>query len=279
MVPVSGATVTLVGQGETLTTQSDWKGQYSFKGLQPGKYTASASAPGFDMPVRTYDLFSEEVVARGCAVIDVRLVKHLPGAIAGRLIRFDGGLASSGIDLSLIRVSEDGYSREGEVLTDDKGEYRFSNVKEGRYKVVVHDSPYPTVTAPYHRIYWPDAVTKEAGSEIVIGAGESSRRYDFYLPHELRRTEAKGIVLLPSGKAAAKVQVWILEIPKTSEEQCCGVIDQTMTDETGRFSFTAIDGIDYGLAASPEGQGLGSKITPLSFSQAQRPIVLVLDAL
>jgi hypothetical protein len=97
--------------------------------------------------------------------------------------------------------------------------------------------------APYPLIYWPAAASEENASEIVVRDAASPRTYDFRLPREFRSAVAKGIVLLPDGRPAAHVQVWIMMAPDKSgageTEACCAVVDQTVTDEGGGFGFTA----------------------------------------
>ena len=279
--PLPGAAVTLVGPDETRTAKADDKGQYSFQGLKPGKYRVSASLAGFDKPLCDYGC-EADVEARGCAAMDVTLRKLWPGRIAGRLIRFDGTPASAGIDLMLIRVTEDGEAVQfgNEVLTNEQGEYEFRGLQAGKYKVVLHWWRYPTPEAPYPAIYWPAASNAEGASEIVVDDDGSSQKYDFRLPREYRTAVAKGIVLLPGGKPAPGVEVTIVGLPSAGaneREACCDFLDRALTDENGRFTFKAVEGINYGLTANEVGEPLRSTIFPLSFYKARELIVLLMD--
>jgi hypothetical protein len=51
-------------------------------------------------------------------------------------------------------------------------------------------------------------------------------------------------------------------------------VDEIMTDENGRFTFRAVEGIDYGLTTIVGVQ----PILPFSFRKAGEPIILVHDA-
>jgi Carboxypeptidase regulatory-like domain len=273
-VPLPGATVTLVGPNETLTANADDRGQYSFDGLGPGKYSVSAKQPGFDMPLRDYGLFSADVVARGSAAIDVTLNKHWPGVIAGRLFRPDGTRAPAGIDLNLLRLEDEEYRLviPAEALTDEHGEYAFRSVRPGRYKIVLHWCCYPTRQAPYAPIYWPAAVSEEGGSDIVVGMEPDAKRHDFQLPTEVKRRTMSGLVLLPDGKPAPGVEVWLL----AGDDRHDGydVADQIRTDSDGRFSFVVLQGFKYVVEVRLDEGGPGSNTVPVSLDDVRGPIVL-----
>jgi hypothetical protein len=272
--PVPGATVALVGPNETVTAKADDKGQYSFEGLGPGEYSVSAKQPGFDMPLRDYGLFSADVGPRGCAAIDVTLNKHWPGIIAGRLFRPDGTRAAAGIDLNLLRLEDEEYRlvMPDEVLTDEHGEYVFRSVKPGRYKIVLHWCCYPTRQAPYPAIYWPAAASEEGGSEIVVGLEPGAKQYDFQLPTEVKRRTASGLVLLPDGKPAPGLEVWLLVGDDKHDGYDVG--DQIRTDSEGRFAFTILQGIEYVVELKLGEGGLSSDTVPVSFDDVRGPIVL-----
>jgi hypothetical protein len=278
-LPLAGAIVKLAGPVETVTTNADDKGRYSFEGLIPGKYSVSASQPGFDMPLRDYGLFSAEVTARGCAAINVTLAKHWPGTVSGRLMRSDGTPASAGIDLTLYRITENGDRDPigDEVLTDERGAYEFQSVRAGRYKIALHPCCFPTGKAPYRPIYWPAATNEDNASEIVIDEASGPRKYDFHLPPELRSVTAHGVVRLPSGKAAGGVKVWILRLSDEADadtpKACCAVVDEIETDENGRFTFKAIEGIEYGLTTILRAQ----TVVTFSFSNGPEDLILVHD--
>jgi len=65
--PLSAVTVNLVGEGVARTTVSDEKGEFSFTGLEPGKYTLKSSHKGYgDRPAIvwiTRDNLTKAVVA------------------------------------------------------------------------------------------------------------------------------------------------------------------------------------------------------------------------
>ena len=274
--PLPGATVTLAGRNETLTAKTDYNGQYSFDRLSPGEYSVSAKQPGFEMPLRDYGLFSAEVVARGCAAIEVTLNKELPGIIAGHLFRPDGTRAGAGIDLNLLRLEDDEYRWiPNEVLTDERGEYSFRNIRPGRYKVVLHWCCYPTPQAPYPAIYWPAAATEEGGAEIVVGLEPDSKPYDFQLPTEVKRRTVSGQVMSPDGKPAPGMEVWLCV--EDDKHDGYDVAEEIRADSEGRFSFTVLQGIKYVVEVRLGDGELSPDTVPVSFDFIRGPIVWRVD--
>jgi hypothetical protein len=273
-VPLAGATVTLEGPNETLTAKADEKGQYWFDGLPPGKYSVSAKQPGFTMPLHDYGLFSADVVARGCAAIDVTLNKQWPGMIAGSLFRPDGTHATAGIDLNLRRIQddEDRTAKPDEVLTNERGEYVFRNVPPGRYKIVLHECCYPSRQAPYSAIYWPSAASEEDGSEVVVGSEPDARQYDFQLPSEVKQRTVSGLVLLPEGRPAPGLEVWL----RVGDDKHDGydLAEQVRSDSEGRFSFTVFQGLKYFVELRSDEGGQSPDPVPVVFDDIRSPIVL-----
>ncbi len=248
--PLPGATVSLTGPDGVRTAVAGESGQYAFEGLNPGAYRVSATLPGFDMPAQDFGVLSADVAPRGCAAVDVTLSKHFPGAIGGQLTRSDERPAPAGIDLALLRVVDDEYSRiVAEVTTNEQGEYEFTSVRPGKYKIAVHLCCFPTPAAPYRPIYWPSATTEEDASEIVISDDAVPRRYDFLLPPQLRTETVHCLVRLPNGRAAAGVQVWILKLPDVRDTEdsgsCCALVAEAVTGEDGGFAFQAVEGVNY----------------------------------
>jgi hypothetical protein len=286
--PMASASVHLnSGDTETSTVTADGQGQYSFDGLNGGKYTVSAEIAGYHMPEHDYGMFSATVEPRGCAQIDVKLKRNWPGNISGRLIRSEGTPAAAGIDLRLIRLpdSEDGSENPlaGEVNTNEHGEYAFEHLPPGKYKVVVHWCCFPVVEVPYPAIYWPVGKSEEEGWVIVVGKAAGTQHCDFLLPPEVRSTTVSGQVLMSDGKPASGTKVWLLKLPEgensDEENRCCDFVDAMDVGADGRFSFKILEGVKYTLATSVDGGRLETDHAPISFGNSQTPIVLKLGGL
>ena len=283
--PLAGASVHLhSGDREASTVTADGQGQYSFDGLNRGKYTISAEIAGFHMPEHDYGTLSATLEPRSCAQIDVTVKRNWPGSISGRLVRSDGSPAAAGIDLRLIRLadSEDGVESPlaGEVNTDERGEYTFQHLPPGKYKVVVHWCCFPVVEAPYPAIYWPVGKSEEEGWVIVVGKSAGGQHYDFLLPPEVRSTTVSGQVLVSDGQPASGTKVWLLKLPDgenaDEENKCCDFVEAMDVGAEGRFSFKILEGVKYTLATSVDGGRLETDHAPISFGNSQTPLVLKL---
>jgi hypothetical protein len=266
------ALVILHGVEDGLITFTDSKGQYSFDGLKPGKYTVSASQFGFRM---YYDIPKVAVESRGCAVIDPVLSKDWPATIAGRLIRPDNTPASPDSDITVTLIPVGDVPEQTErtfVYTNERGEYSFGSVAPGRYKVAIHPGGFPEPQSPYTPIYWPAASTEDAASVIEIHNEAVSRSYDFLLPPVVKKVEIDGTVVLPGGKAVQGAEIDIVKLP---EEQICG---SAISDESGHFTLTAMDGVEYGITATKTGDTpLASQIAHFSVGKTPLPLPLLLD--
>jgi hypothetical protein len=283
--PAEAAVVQIRGAGRTLETTVDGEGRYSFDGLKPAEYDLSASQPGYSMlsvSSRRYNNRAS-VEARGCQVVNIVMRRDWPGAIQGRLTRFDGAPAAAGIDLWLIRVERTGQNEKSDVVlhelaqTDDKGEYTFHQVAPGRYKVVMNQLFAPTPEVPYPTIYWPAASTEEAASEVEISDAAVSQRCDFRLPPELKSTLVTGTVLLPDGKPADRARIDIMYVVQPLGSHIGIRTPDPITDSAGHFSFAAMEGSEYSLTATKPGDlWLISDALLFSSSQGPQSITLTL---
>ena len=246
--PLAGATIEILNEQEkATTTTTDSNGHYSFLGLQPGAYVVRAAKPGFTS-TESEDEDTTEVEARGCAELDLVLRKDWPGTIRGHVIRSDGTPAQAGLSLDLIRVDGKGRSQKSELLigeaveTDNSGEYLFADVAPGSYKIVLNLYRVPTADIPYRTQYWPRATTEGNATAIEVSENVNSERCDFHLPPALKSKPVQFVILLPDGTPAREVHA---NIAAQLDGMSTWVQGETVTDESGRFSFSAIEGFDY----------------------------------
>lgn len=282
--PVPDALVEVNGPTGRYTTSTDFDGQYSLGGLEPAAYFVTASQPGYRMLSFDYSgrQSATTVEARGCRVVNMILRKNWKSSIAGRVFRSNGEPAPPGLPLTLIRVeNRDGEQRGNALLhdrmeTDEKGEYLFSEVAPGRYKVVLNLYRWPTKSAPYPTIYWPVARSEAAAVVIEVLDAPMEHRYDFRLPPEPNSKTVTGIVLAPDGKPAAGTRVFIEALPDND----IGGDDEShpATDAEGNFSFTALEGFEYRLTATDD-KDFWTRSAAVTFSLKNGPdfITLTLD--
>jgi hypothetical protein len=279
--PVAGVLVDVSGPTSRYTTTTDADGHYWLGGLEPEEYVVTANQPGFRM--LSFDRHGKpqatRVEARGCAVRDMILRRKWEGGIAGRVTRSNGEPAPPDLDMTLILLEDrDGKERShalfgGSVRTNEEGEYSFSEVAPGRYKIVMNKYLFPTARAPYPTIYWPAARSESEALAIEVADAASKHRYDFRLPPEPKSTLVKGMVLSSEGQPAQGARVHIEALPNNG----IGREDENTptTDATGSFSFTALAGFEYRLRASSDGERWVDS-DDVSFSLAKVPQVITL---
>lgn len=270
-------TVEALGEGKKATTTTDNTGRYSFSGLEPGSYVVSATKAGFSSSTESEDENTAKVAARGCALLDLVLRKNWPGAIGGRIVRSDGSPVQAGLKVDLIRVEGEGRNQKSELLigeaveTDNSGEYLFSGVAPGSYKIVLNLYRIPTEDTPYRTQYWPRATTEGNATEIEVSENANSARCDFHLPAALTSKPVRFVVLLPDSTPARGVHA---NIAAQLDGMSTWVEGETVTDESGRFSFNAIEGFDYTLGDIMTDDAFMASKLHFSTSDRMQPITI-----
>jgi len=142
--PVRKATVRLVLNGQPPKayielTGSD--GRFLFEGVAPGRYSISAQKAGYG-PASTAGTGSALVFEGGEARRGVEIRMTPASVVSGRLTDPDGDPVQ-GAQVQLMRR---GYARGRRTLqyavsaqTDDRGQYRITNVQPGHYYVLASD--------------------------------------------------------------------------------------------------------------------------------------------
>ncbi len=165
--PLSDAHVTLRGQIVVATT-TDSEGFYAFTKVPPGQYVVTATPPPdrkglIPLPPREVSL----ELAHACALVD--FVAKNNSRIRGRVV----GPAGTPIAKLLVMLQpvpfEYRASHEYGAETDANGNYEFSEVAQGRYRVGINFELGPNRHLPY-----PISSAKTAsGADVVeIGPGE-----------------------------------------------------------------------------------------------------------
>ena len=212
--------------------------------------------------------------------MDLMLRKVYKGSIEGRLIRADGTPGPSGTPVTLIAVD----TREGGEVsaglagfgeTDDEGRYSFLEVAPGRYRIVLNLYRVPTQGNPFPTIYWPASREESQAFAVQVTDAPFERRYDFRLTPEPAFAVISGTALFADGRPAAGVRIQI-DVPPdnliTEEE------DEPVTDTSGHFSFTALEGYEYRISAFTYSLPIvHSAEESFSLAQGHRFVTLLLD--
>jgi hypothetical protein len=137
--PIVGATVTLSGSAGVYNgTTTIPLGQYTIEGIHPGVYVAKAERVGY------WTNFSATpiTVQRGVQTSLSFSLEAQPALLYGKVT--SGGAAIEGVK---VVVSSSG-SLIAQTVTDQNGNYSFSNVIEGSYSVEFSKDGYQTKTIP-----------------------------------------------------------------------------------------------------------------------------------
>jgi len=138
--PLRKAQVQLQGalRGQAPAAVTDSSGRFVFRSLPAGAYTVSASREGFDQSRASIlgDNQASVTLAVGQEVSGVELRLPANGAISGRLIDENGDPAN-GCQVSALdrQPGGDRLVVRGSGASDDRGEYRISNLPPGKYMV------------------------------------------------------------------------------------------------------------------------------------------------
>ncbi|MBC7928449.1 MAG: carboxypeptidase regulatory-like domain-containing protein [Bryobacteraceae bacterium] len=194
-VPVRKATVRLTAPQIGLTAETDSEGKFQFTGLPPGAYQLSASRSGFlERPVRRPIALGPEA-----HVTDAEIRLPPQGVITGRILDLDGDPADAVRVLAFRQVYRNGRQQWDRLnivsLTNSTGEYRFADLKPGRYLVQAHnfrpgvDNRYGKTGEPrevYIPVYYPNAPWEQSALPVDVGAGADVRGIDIQLVKQAR---------------------------------------------------------------------------------------------
>jgi hypothetical protein len=210
--PMAGVKVVITGEGKTVETITDDKGQYRIGGLAAGEYDAFPELPenlGF---VSTHDkrdnfgrFTSRERVRLtdgGCA--ESSFIVKFNGTVSGRVFDAAGEPAKEA-QINLLwgdRVDE--YES---TWTDKEGYYKFVMVQPGSYLLGFNLTWAPDKDHPYPKTFYPGVKTRAEASLLTVGEGEQLKGYDMTLPPRLHERHLKVTVVWPDGKPAAGVDV------------------------------------------------------------------------
>ena len=144
--PLEGAEVTLSGDAD-MTASTDGDGTYGFGALEPGDYTVTANADGFEPAEGTAEIVDGDTVT-----VDLTLDAELTtGSLHGDVTDADTGEA-----IEDVRVS---FGESSATSTDDEGYYRTGGIDVGTYTLTFEADGYETVTV----------------EDVDIAAGEFTR--------------------------------------------------------------------------------------------------------
>lgn len=201
---VAGAELSIAEENAEMEVTSDENGRFVLAGLEAGKYTVTAKAPGYvEESYNQHGGYSTAMaVGEGLDSEHMVFRLHRQAVISGTVTDEHGEFVRHA-QVMLFREDREGGKREirmaWQMQTDDLGSYRFAHLRAGKYYVAVSARPWwaqtglrqtPTsgvtvnngtytagaIDAKLDMVYAPTfypGVTDEHGAgELVVSAGE-----------------------------------------------------------------------------------------------------------
>jgi protocatechuate 3,4-dioxygenase beta subunit len=197
--PVRKAIVTITWQGSPkswATTRTDGSGHFTFEGLPPGKYDLRAVKGALGTAIYGANSLRELgdliTLGNGETRANMKLRFLHSGSIAGRVLDQDGDPVP-GVPVNLMRYGRNLGERvllnyHAGAQTNDRGEYKITNVDPGEY--YVHCNPndqrnrgFPAQQMMAHQYYGGAREPKDA-TVLNLRGGDLITRVDFHLSAE-----------------------------------------------------------------------------------------------
>jgi protocatechuate 3,4-dioxygenase beta subunit len=264
--------------GDSLRTvrsvMTDDLGRYAFPGLAAGRFTLSASKPGY-LGV-TYGQRTPGSGRPGTPLqlddgqrLSIQLQLPRAGVISG-IVLDEQGEAVPGTQVRVYRFSMQNGIRmpqqAGSGATDDRGMYRIFGLQPGDYLVGAtpsmavngrtRNAPGQPIdeepAAGYAPVYYPGTTVAGDGTPVPLAAGEERLGVDFQL-QLVPLAHVEGMVVTPSGRPDA--QVLLVDMGNAG----VGAGRGTGTDAQGHFAFFNVPPGQYRALAWSGGSGPGGR--------------------
>jgi hypothetical protein len=236
--------------GLTLVATGD--GRYAFRSLGAGRYTISASKPGYLSggfgARRPGGMRQLLVLTEGeeFAASPITLWRH---AVISGLVVDDAGEPVVGARVRVLRrtpLRGREFGGESSETTDDRGIYRISALPPGDYLVLV-----PSISIDgslvYPTTFYPSALSPELAAIVTVASGDDRAGVDFQLT-PASGVRVRGTIQDPNGPAEG-VSV-TLRWPDAELFPFDLEVATTVSGPDGSFSFNAVSGGTYLLEAA-----------------------------
>ncbi len=193
-VRLAGANISLEGESRAYYTVASANGEFSIKGVRPGKYLISAQKP----PWISSPYAEVRVREGGCARRN--LVLQSGGMIKGRLLDASGKPAS-GVDV--VQVLADGRMAGAESLhaeTDREGRFVLAPVAAGDFVLGVSLRSAPQSRKPYAPVFYPGVRSFADAQRFRLAPHEQVSGLTMRLPPPIPRREVTVRVFWADGR-------------------------------------------------------------------------------
>jgi hypothetical protein len=295
--PIKKATVALNGPRGSLQAVTDVSGHFAFRQLPAGQYNLFANSEKYPPGQGTIDPDRQLTVSVTAEEQkqDINLSLIPGGSVRGRIVDEDGNPMHCNVATMQFRDTGMGRSpqRNASTQSDDKGEYRISNLPRGKYYIeaqcnqtvplphafVRRTSLMDVPTLTYAPLFYPGAADPTSAAKVDVSPGSDASGIDF------RMTPARGIIVRGhAGPAAGDRNVQVTLTPKNS-----GGIDwqrrgAPVNSSTGEFRIQNVLPGSYELVAFTFGAGPsyyasapvevgGAPLEPIDLTLAPAPAI------
>ena len=229
-VPLANVRVIVTGKDKQVEAMTDDEGRYKTPSLPAGEYSVRAEPPqGMSEQERKVT-----VVDRGCA--EVSFWPRWDGRLSG--IVYDAeGRPATGVGIYLVNVEKRGMDWLISAQSDENSKYEVKGIQPGRYRIKLQHIGL-NVSQRKTIFYHPGVSDPEQADIISFGEGQVISHFALRLPVLPRLKTIEGVVLDTDGNPLAGV---LVNHGQPNENMTSNV----KTDEYGRFSFNAYEGVKY----------------------------------
>jgi|GEM_PF-1261987 len=228
--PLANVRVIVTGKNKQVEATTDDEGRYKTPSLPAGEYTVRAEPPQGMSEVEQ----KVTVADRGCA--EVSFWPRWNGRLSG--IVYDAeGRPATGVSIYLVKAEKLGMDWMIFAQSDENSKYEVKGIQPGRYRIVLQHiglNASQRNTIFYH----PGVSDHEQADVISFGEGQVISHFALRLPMLPRLKTIEGVVLDTDGKPLAGVLV-------SHGAPNANMMSNVKTDEYGRFSFKAYEGVKY----------------------------------
>jgi protocatechuate 3,4-dioxygenase beta subunit len=188
---------------ESIKTKTNQDGSFRISGLAEGKYFITVLATAFVLESSGNDYLSGKVISidenENVENMELKLVRG--GVITGQVTDNDGNPVIEAT-MSLEQLPEPNQRRPliplqvGPFLTDDRGQYRFYGIPEGKYKISVLQQ----IGVARLRTYYPAIKDGSQAKVVEVNLGSEVKNIDVKVQSESKTYEARGRVIDESGQ-------------------------------------------------------------------------------
>lgn len=233
-------------------TFTDENGEYKFENLKVGQYKLSAELPN-DLWMQEYREFG----TGGAPSCDFHsLYAFTNGSISGNVVNADSTPAH--LALRITPIDKETRLFYNETRTDEKGNFTFAGLNEGRYKVSTGLNSYSLDGArtylfsndfPFGNFYFPNTFQDKEAETITLGYNQKIQNINLKMPSAPTKRTINGTVVWENGRSAEKGVIYY-KIKKLGESSP----RYAYAKEDGTFSLQVYNEFEYEISAENNSQ-------------------------